>query len=105
MQLRLRELRESRNLSQQTIADSIGCSSVTYSRYETGQREPSLDMLVELAKFFNVSVDYLVGRTSPGESALSDFERMLVEASRDADSSVNEIVLDILKSKAQNNKK
>ena len=57
----LRYLREEHKLSQQQIADSLGLKQRTYSHYETGNSEPSLEILTKLAKFFRVSLDTLVG--------------------------------------------
>lgn len=104
MQLRLKQLRESRNLSQQVVADSIGCTTAAYSRYENGQRQPSIDTLIGLAEFYGVSVDYVVGRSEPSESTLSEYELALVTASRNADMNVREIVLDVLESKPKSKK-
>lgn len=100
MTLRLRELRKSRNLSQQKVADSIGCSAASYSRYETGQRGISIDLLVRLADYYKVSVDYLLGRSEPTESSLSQYEKALVDASRNTDWNVREIVLDVMQSRS-----
>lgn len=61
--MRLRDLRLSQGLSQKVIADYLGCSTVVYSRYETGSREPSMDTLMRLAEYFNVSIDYLTGKS------------------------------------------
>ncbi len=61
--MRLRDLRLNHGLSQKVIADYLGCSTVVYSRYETGSREPSMDTLMRLADYFNVSIDYLTGKS------------------------------------------
>lgn len=61
--MRLRDLRLNQGLSQKVIADYLGCSTVVYSRYETGSREPSMDTLMRLADYFNVSIDYLTGKS------------------------------------------
>lgn len=61
--MRLRDLRLNQGLSQKVIADYLGCSTVVYSRYETGSREPSMDTLTRLADYFNVSIDYLTGKS------------------------------------------
>lgn len=58
---RLKELREENGMTQKQIAAKLGISSVAYLRYEKSQREPSLSMLAEIAKIFNVSTDYLLG--------------------------------------------
>ena len=58
---RLKELRAEIKLTQKEVAEYLRISSVTYLRYEKAQREPSLELLAELAVFFGVSTDYLLG--------------------------------------------
>ena len=58
---RLKELREEKGLTQKQIADELHLNSVTYLHYEKSQREPPLAVLAEMALFFEVSVDYLLG--------------------------------------------
>lgn len=58
----LRDLRESRHYSQKTLAVRLGCSPSLVSSYETGERLPSLPMLIALADVYRVSTDYLLGR-------------------------------------------
>ena len=59
--MRIKELREARALTQQQLADDLGVQRNTISRYETGEREPSLEMLEVFARYFSVDIDYLVG--------------------------------------------
>ena len=58
---RITELREEKNISQLDLANSIGCGKTIVYYWETGQREPNSQMIVALAKFFNVSTDYILG--------------------------------------------
>ena len=67
--MKLKELRAERGCSQKVVADFLGCSTVVYSRYETGAREPSSDTLSKLASFFGVTVDYLLGREEAQEKS------------------------------------
>ena len=60
---RLDELKTSRKLLQKQVAEGAGIPLRTYRRYENGEREPSASILISLADFFNVSTDYLLGRT------------------------------------------
>lgn len=60
---RLKELRIASGLTQKQLADILGINSVTYLHYEKEQREPPLSLLADMAKFFDVSVDYLLGLT------------------------------------------
>ena len=61
MRLRIRDLREDSDLTQSKIADILGCTQQTYSRYETGEITIDIYSLEKLAKFYNTSIDYLVG--------------------------------------------
>ncbi len=60
---RLIELRDDRNLSQKEVAAEFGVVVRAYQRYEYGEREPQLSVLVRMADFYGVSIDYLAGRT------------------------------------------
>ncbi len=60
---RLKEIRNDKDLSQYDIAKILATSQVQYSRYETGIRLIPIDKLVKLAKYYNTSLDYLVGLT------------------------------------------
>ena len=63
MILRIRDLREDRDLKQREIAELLLCDQSLYSKYERGEREIPLHLAVQLAEFYGVSVDYLVGLT------------------------------------------
>ena len=63
MYRRLKELREDRDLTQSQIAKYLNMSQTGYSKYETGENDVPTKILIELAKFYNVSVDYLLGVT------------------------------------------
>ena len=56
----LRIIRKSKNLNQLKVAMDLNISREALSHYENGKREPSLDMLNRLSKYFNVSIDYLI---------------------------------------------
>ena len=60
---RLRKLRKDRKVLQQTMADELGVSLRSYQFYESGEYDPSLPNLIALADYFQVSIDYLVGRS------------------------------------------
>ena len=57
----LKELRNSRGYTQKEVAELLNINSVTYLHYEKEQREPPLSLLADMAKLFDVSVDYLLG--------------------------------------------
>lgn len=58
--MKLKEYRIKLHLTQQQVADRIGINQRTYSGYENGQSEPSIENLIKLAKLFGVSVDTLI---------------------------------------------
>ncbi|MDA1935458.1 transcriptional regulator [Bacillus cereus] len=60
----LNSLRKDKKLRQEDMAKHLGIARTTYAMYEQGRREPDYDTLQKLADFFNVSVDYLLGRTN-----------------------------------------
>jgi len=62
--LRLKELRIYKQLSQSDIANDFGISQQTISSYENGTREPDFELLSKFADYFDVSIDYLIGRTN-----------------------------------------
>ena len=64
MRLRIRDLREDRDLTQQEIADLLLCDQSLYSKYERGERPLPLELAVKLAVHYNVSLDYQVGLTN-----------------------------------------
>ena len=58
---RLKDLREDRDLSQEDVAKILGTSQSYYAQYENGKRELPFSRAIELAKFYNVSLDYIAG--------------------------------------------
>ena len=64
---RLLELRMEHDLSQAQIAEEVRVVVRAYQRYEYGQREPQLAVLIRMADFYGVSLDYLVGRSEVRE--------------------------------------
>ncbi len=61
---RIRDLREDSDKTQQEIAELLGTSQTMYARYERGANEMPIRHLVALADFYNVSTDYILGRTN-----------------------------------------
>ena len=59
---RLYELRLNADFTQQYVADYIGVARTTYAGYESGKNEPDISTLLEIAKMYKVSLDYLIGR-------------------------------------------
>ena len=63
MKLRIRDLREDRDIKQKEVAAFLLCDQSLYSKYERGERALPLEYADKLADFYSVSVDYLLGRT------------------------------------------
>lgn len=81
---RLNTLRKLNNLTLQQLGSELGSTKATISNLENENKSPSVDMLISLADFFNVSLDYLVGRSDDNtfvpsqdyQSSCSDEERI-----------------------------
>lgn len=78
---RLREIRTKKGITQEEIADYLGFSRPTYTAYESGRRKPDNDTLVKIAKFLDVSTDYLLGLTDIQNS--QDYELVKTLAGND----------------------
>ena len=61
---RLKQLRKEKKVTQQDVANYLGITRPAYTAYEKGNRSPDYDLLNKLAKYFNVTTDYLLGSTS-----------------------------------------
>lgn len=61
--MRIRDLREDNDMTQQQVADYLNIKQNTYSQYETGNRQIPVDVLVKLAALYKTSTDYLMGIT------------------------------------------
>lgn len=64
MRLRIRDMREDRDLTQKQIAEYLMCDQSLYSKYERGEREIPVSLLIKLADYYDINIDYLVGRAS-----------------------------------------
>ena len=78
LQIRLREAREAKNLSQSFLGHLAGCGQEKISSYETGKRKPQYQTLIHLANALQVSIDYLLGRTDEMEPKIT-LEDVLAE--------------------------
>jgi len=68
---KLVELRKEKKLTQSDLAEVLGISRQAYSNYEAGKRQPDNETMLKLAEYFNVTVDYLLGRSDKSVSAPS----------------------------------
>lgn len=67
MKLRIRDLREDNDLTQKQISEILMCDQSLYSKYERGEREIPLNLLIKLADFYKTNLDYLIYRTDKQE--------------------------------------
>jgi len=65
---RIRDLREDKDLTQKQMGVILSCSQRVYSNYERGELDIPTEILIKLADFHNVSVDYILGRTNKSET-------------------------------------
>lgn len=80
--MRLKELRDEKKLSQEEVAKAIGTSQTNIGRWEKGLNEPSSGFVIKLANYFEVSIDYLLGRED-------DFGNITVTSSPSSDLSAS----------------
>ena len=64
---RIQDLRTDADMSQKQLSEILHISQRSYSHYETGSRSIPVEMLIRLANYYDISVDYLVGRTDKKE--------------------------------------
>lgn len=64
MKFKIRDIREDNDFTQKKIAEILGTTQQTYSRYETGEILIGIMDLIKLSEFYNTSIDYLVGLTN-----------------------------------------
>ena len=106
VKMRLKELREEKNLTQWDVANGIQTSQRNIGRWENGEVIPSADAVVKLADYFEVSADYLLGRTDdlgafvPPRSDLSQDEQQLLHCFRELPGSSQSLILGMIKSAA-----
>lgn len=74
---RMKELREQKNISMKEAAACVGLPYTTYVGYEKGDREPNSEMLIKIASFYSVSVDYLIGRDN-NDNTISNKQKHLI---------------------------
>ncbi len=75
---RLKKLREDRKLLQKDIASMLNITASAYGYYENGKREPSNETLEFLAKFYDVSVDYLLGIVDNPSNTLDNTDELII---------------------------
>lgn len=77
--IRIKELRNEKNVSQKKLADKLSVSRSTVAMWETGASQPDTNMLLQLAEFFNVSVDYLLSNENSSNAQIKTHSKNSVE--------------------------
>lgn len=99
--IKLLELRTEKNMSQREVARLMNVSQGTYNNWENSNTQPSIEQLITLAGFFEVSVDYLIGRTDENGTVIQSAEQKngqeLLKLYKAADKDVQTAILTILK--------
>lgn len=97
---RLRFLRESRKITQIRLSTHLGINQEAISAYERKESMPNIDVLVEISRFFNVSIDYLLGldnvKKRISERELDEFEIALITNYRKLEQSEQELLIKII---------
>lgn len=70
--MRLKQIMADTGVTQREVAEAIGVTEPAMNHYINGRREPDIKTLIKLADYFDVSIDYLVGRDVPEEKPMSD---------------------------------
>lgn len=74
---RIKYLREKKGLTQKDVATKLGLEPAAISKYELDMREPNIEAIKKLATLFNVSIDYLLGRTSNVLVSIEEIKELL----------------------------
>ena len=95
---RLKSLRASKKISQKDFAQALKVSQQTVASWESGRTEPSNTALKEIADYFNVSTDYLLGRDTAKAPALSDEQTTLLKGFATLNSAGKNLLVGVLNS-------
>lgn len=95
----LREIRTYHKLTREDVANHLDITYTSYSKYETAEREPNVEKLIKLANLFDVTVDYLIGRS---EAKTSETTKIIVR--RELDKKIDDITKSVIESFIANNK-
>lgn len=80
--LRIKELRKDKGLTMKQFGEQIGMAESTISLYEAGKRQPDIETLNKIANYFNVTTDYLLGRTDDRNSRIIEDEPIIIRRLR-----------------------
>lgn len=88
---RIRDLREDRDLRQIDVANATGIDQKTLSNYETGKTNPDSYAIIKLCDFFDVSADYLIGRTDEQRAKIEKIEERVLEMKKSLETILEEL--------------
>ena len=94
---RLRDLREDSDLTQQKLCEKLYINKTTYVNYEQGKRCIPFDLAVTLADFYQVSLDYLAGRTNIKEKFENDRTKKFISENKKPEESFNDEEVQIIR--------
>lgn len=100
---RIRDLRKQKKMSQSELAKIIGVTQTTITAWETGKAEPSSSAVANLADYFNVTTDYLLGRPEEKKEKdsnsvdLADMDALLTYQGKQIPDQDRELINDLLK--------
>ena len=92
---RLRMLREERKMGQKEVASLLGLTYSSIGKYETDSRQPPLHSILRLAEFFQVSTDFLLGRSNirlSAEEVINEHENMIADLPSEAKKEISTFV-------------
>ncbi|NBI18684.1 XRE family transcriptional regulator [Neglecta sp. X4] len=100
----LKSLRQEKGYSQLEMAGELGIPQSTYQQYEAGINEPKFSTLIQIADYFDVSIDYLIGRTNVREPWDKAGDRVIAELSSLRNPRAKEAILALLREIRQEDK-
>lgn len=92
---RIAKLRKSRGLTQMQLSDALEISRASLALYEQNRREPDSTMLTKISNYFNVSIDYLVGRTDNPQTMDDDIKQFINQLELSDDTILSKFKLQI----------
>lgn len=91
---RLKDLKEDKDLKQREVAEIIGVAENHYGKYERGEVDITFGRVIKLAEYYNVSLDYIAGRTNDkgGLHSKSEIEKMWEELNKDDQEEIRALI-------------
>lgn len=93
----LKELRKQKKLTQQAVSEILKIDRTTYSKYETGDSEPSIETIIKLADIFEASIDEIIGYKAKNVSMITNKEFQMIYKYRNTTQERKNIIDELLK--------